>query len=423
MNAYLLSELASELNSSHAWEITETRTEGWEFYFIRHRLDQHRAKEVTHTTLKVYRRSEDGQFLGSASCEIQEAAGQEDVRAAVRMLSEQAALVRNPVYQLREPRPVTASAAEDLEIQAMAGAFIRAMQNLPEDESADINSYEIFVRIHTRHFMNSNGIDLTETVPDSMIEVVVNARENGHEIELYRNYTSGTCDPETLQQELTDTLRCGRDRLHTVPTPPLGRTDLVLSTSAAVDVYDYFISRMSAGMKYQRISDWEIGQTVTESPLTITALRTLPNSSGNHAFDAEGAPIRDLTILDHGRAAAYYGSKQFSDYLGLTDTFSPQNFRADGGEASEESLRAGNCLEVVEFSDFQVDPMTGDIAGEIRLGYLHSDDKITIVSGGSVSGNMRESKLSFSAALKQYDTCLIPAVTRLSDIHVTGIES
>ena len=419
MTPYLLSELAS----CDAWEITETRTEGWEFYFIRHQLDQHRVREVTHTDLTVYTKSSDGKSLGSASCEIQETASEDEVRSAVSMLKSQASLVRNSFFELRTPMEIQADNASLPDIQTMAGDFIRTMQTVKETEDADINSYEIFVNLRTRHYMNSSGIDLTETFPDSMIEVIVNAREGEHEIELYRNYTSGTCDPETLRRELEDTLRFGRDRLHTVPTPALEKTDLVLSTSAALEVYNYFISRMNVSMKYQRISDWEIGQTVTGSPLTITALRTLNNSSGNHAFDREGAPVRDLDIIRDGKACAYFGSKQFSDYLGLTGTFTPGNFRAEGGTADEDELRSGDCLEVVEFSDFQIDPMTGDIAGEIRLGYLHRGGSVQIVSGGSVSGSMLESGLSFSSALRQYDTRLIPSLTRLSGIHVTGFEA
>ena len=37
-----------------AWEISEVRTRGWEFYFIRHALDQNRVKDVAHITVKVY---------------------------------------------------------------------------------------------------------------------------------------------------------------------------------------------------------------------------------------------------------------------------------------------------------------------------------------------------------------------------------
>ena len=77
---------------------------------------------------------------------------------------------------------------------------------------------------------------------------------------------------------------------------------------------------------------------------------------------------------------------------------------------------------MVEFSDFQTDAITGDIAGEIRLGYLHQGGKVTPVSGGSVSGNVREllSGFRFSKETRQYDSLLIPAVTRIQGVTVTG---
>ena len=420
MTPYLLPCLAE--CGADAWEVTESRTEGWEFYFIRHALDQHRVRHVTHTTVKLYKKSEDGTLLGSASSEIHESASEQETRDLLSRLLFQASLVRNPVYALHEPQPVEPLSLPIPDISDMARDFIETMKEIPETAAENINSYEIFVNLSTRRFMNSNGIDLTETVPDSMIEVVVNARNEDHEIELYRSYTSGTCDRENLKKDLSDTLRFGRDRLHTVPTPPVSSAPVILSTSAAVDVYGYFIDRMNAAMKYRRLSDWEIGQKVTESGLTLEAVRSLPNSSENHAFDSEGAPVRDLLLIENGTASAFWGSQQYAGYLGLKDAFIAQNFKISGGTASADALRTGTYLEVVEFSDFQVDSMTGDIAGEIRLAYFHDGDTTTIVSGGSVSGSMRETALSFSKETRQYDTHLIPMVTRLENMHITGIE-
>ena len=89
-----------------------------------------------------------------------------------------------------------------------------------------------------------------------------------------------------------------------------------------------------------------------------------------------------------------------------------------------EALRSGDFLEVVEFSDFNVDSITGDIAGEIRLGYLHQGGKVIPVSGGSVSGSVPEliSGFRFSAESRQYNNFLIPAVTRIQGVTVTGAE-
>jgi PmbA protein len=117
-----------------------------------------------------------------------------------------------------------------------------------------------------------------------------------------------------------------------------------------------------------------------------------------------------------------WGNRQFSQYLGLTDSFIASNFVIEGGKSSAEEIRRGDYLEIVEFSDFQVDAVTGDIAGEIRLGYLHRGNETVSVSGGSVSGNMSEliPKMAFSAESRQYDCMRIPAVTRLNGATVTG---
>ena len=68
--------------------------------------------------------------------------------------------------------------------------------------------------------------------------------------------------------------------------------------------------------------------------------------------------------------------------------------------------------------------MSGSIAGEIRLGYLHRNGETRIVSGGSVSGQMAEviPTMEFSSETEQYDTCVIPRVTRLKGLKITGVE-
>jgi PmbA protein len=260
-----------------------------------------------------------------------------------------------------------------------------------------------------------------------MAEVVINARNDAHEIELYRMFTSGTCDREAVKKEIQDLMRFGKDRLNSGKTPNLGRYDAVFSTFAAAQLYEYFISRMSANMKYQKLSDWETGKPIADfrgDRITLKALRHLDNSSANCAFDAEGAPIRDLTLIEAGVPAAWYGSRQFSWYLGLKDSFIPQNFSAEGGTSTAEELRTGNFLEVVEFSDFQVDPVSGNIAGEIRLGYLHTEQGTEIVSGGSVSGTMADliPDMRCSIEQKQYNNCRIPSVTRLHGVTVSGAQ-
>ena len=421
-----LEQLLSILKSSgaDAWEVADINERGWEFYFIRHRLDQHRTKAVDSFSVKVYKKLEDGRFLGSASAQIAPDASEEEMRKTVEGLCRDASYVRNPFYTLNKPAEAETAETAPLDMKAVCGDFLRAMRSLPETETEDLNSYEIFVSEIRRRFLNSEGVDVTSVYPSSMVEAVVNARKDGHEIELYRLLKSGTCDREQLTKELAETLAYGRDRLATEPTPALGKTDVVFSTDPARELYSYFVARLDTGMVYRGMSDWKIGDTVGPENLTIRAVKTLPNSSWNTPYDTEGAPIRDLTLIDGGKAAAYWGRRQFSQYMKLDSSFDVYNFAVSGGTENEAELRTGDYLEVVEFSDFQVDEITGDIAGEIRLAYLHQGGKVTPVSGGSVSGSMPElaKTMRFSKESRQYNCHLIPSVTRLQGVTITGAE-
>ena len=416
-------------SGADGWAVRDEVRTGWEFYFIRHRLDQNRVRDTEHITLTVYKAFEEEgkKFLGSASAELAPTATEAEAEKLIRSLLFEAGLIRTPAYALNPPRGEPA-AMQQPDVKAIAGDFLRAMRSVEEDESADINSYEIFTDSVCRRLVTSTGIDVTDVYPSSMAEVVVNARDEKREIELYRMYRSGSCDAAGLKANVAETLRFGRDKLRAEKTPALGRCDVVFSTDDALQLYGYYIDRMSAGMIYQGISDCEIGKRVAEDQggdaLSVRAVRTLANSSHNGAFDAEGAPVRDMTLISGGVAEHFYGSQMFSQYVGLKDSFIPGNFVVEGGESSAAELRTGRYLEIVEFSDFQVSPMNGDIAGEIRLGYLHDGESVTVVEGGSVSGTMRElgGAMRFSKEQKQYNNYLIPAVTRLYGVSITGAE-
>ena len=410
-----------------AWEITDVKIHGWEFYFIGHRLDQNRAKDVEHITIKVYKQSADGQFLGSASAEVPPTANDEEMRKTVSDLVYQASLVRNKTYSLCPARPYEKIFSETVPIADDAEAFIRAMSSINETDTEDLNSYEIFVNRNTRRLITSEGIDITEEYPSAVLDIVVNARKDDREIELYRLYDLGTCDPELVKSDVEALLHFGRDRLDAGKTPALGTTAVVLSTDAALEVYRYYLDNLDAGFIIRGMSSFEKGRPVAEHKsgdrITIRSVREMPGSPSNFACDAEGAPVRDEVLIEEGTVRGFTGNRMFSQYMGLEDSFILTNWSVSGGTETAESIRSGEFLEIVEFSDFQVDSLTGDIFGEIRLAYYHDGQgQVMPVSGGSVSGSMHDNlgSMRMTKNVRRYANAEIPLATRLEKVTVTG---
>jgi|GEM_PF-186331 len=449
-------KLAALLRKSRAdgWEITDTRTTGREFYFIRHKLDQHRFREVRTTAITLYRAFGDGAYLGSASAVLPPTAGEEEAVRLISQLENEALFAKSPFYHLPKPDGKTGAAgvqaaaadgqagaadgktdAPDGKADGPVGAagkpdeaqiaedYIRVMASLPESAEADINSYEIFADSVEEHFLNSEGIDHVQYFPHSLLEAVVNARSGAHEIELYRLIEAGACDSDGIRAQLEAALRAGQDRLSAVPTPSLSNCPVLFPALCAGPLYEYLIRRVNAAAIYQGLSDWKVGSE-GGGCVTVRSVRELPGSPANRFYDEEGLPVLERVLIDRGRPVSYWGSARFCSCLGMKEHSLAGNFICEGDGCDEALLRSDTYLEAAEFSDFQCDPVTGDIAGELRLGYLHENGQVRPVTGGSVSGSMAGSlsTMRCSAELTLTGCRKIPALTRLENMAVTGAE-
>ena len=408
------------------WQITDKKIRGWEFYFIRHRLDQNRAKDIEKISIKVFKKIDGGESLGFAVADVAPTASDEEIKKTVEDLIFQASLVKNKPFKLVQPKAFEPLTSEVSPVREEAGRFINAMNSVPETATEDLNSYEIFTNVVERRVVNSEGVDVTERYNDSMLDVVINARNDEREIELYRLWDLGACDGEAVKRDVCEVLRFGKDRLSAVPTPQFEDIPVILSTQDAVQVYGYFVDNLETSAVVRGMSPLKLGQPICEDvtgdKLTINALRCLEKSPQNISCDEEGSPIRDMSLIKDHVPQNYFGYRMFSQYLGLEDSFDVSNWAVTGGSRSAKELRSGRYLELVEFSAFEVDEDTGDIFGEIRLGYYCDGEKITPVTGGSVSGNILDNlaDMRFSSETRQFSNVVIPSVTRLSHVTIAG---
>ena len=413
-------------SEADAWEIREEKTYGFEFYFIIHKLDQNRAKKVVHTHVTVYK-NVDGR-LGRATAEFAPTGDERTWQKQLDQLLEQARYTLSEPYELVTKEEVKDFVPKECKVNLseLSKSFMHTLCELDETETHDVNSYEIFTSEVTSRYINSNGVDLVQTLPSSFLETILDARDKNHEIELYRSYTSGGCDPDYLKADLNKALQEGEDRLRASGAPKLGTGRVLFTTKDAVAIYDFFKNCLMASRIYAQVSPFHLNEPITMAEtgdkLNILTHRVLPDSSKNRQFDKDGCLIRDAVLMKENVPVRFAGSRQYSQYLHLEDSFIPGCFEVNGGSAEAWELREEDYLEPVEFSDFQVD-LSGNMFGEIRLAYYHHDGITEPVSGGSVSGNVMQLLGGFhmSKEQKQYDNALLPAVTSIDGVTITGV--
>ena len=169
------------------FKIVNVKTKANEFFFIKHRLDMNRFKEVEHTFLTVYRQLDDGKFLGSTTREIHPNTSDEQLQKLIQEMNYGAGFVKNPYYQLAKPQGADKQVFVPIDPLKVASDIIDTIQSVKTTDQENINSYEVFVNEKVIKIINSEGIDVEYETIDSQAEIIVNAKMQDSEIEIYRN--------------------------------------------------------------------------------------------------------------------------------------------------------------------------------------------------------------------------------------------
>jgi predicted Zn-dependent protease len=82
----------------------------------------------------------------------------------------------------------------------------------------------------------------------------------------------------------------------------------------------------------------------------------------------------------------------------------------------------GPVYEIVAFSSFNPDPVTGDFVSEVKLGYRHDARGVTPIKGGSLSGNLFDAlaDVRFSRETYTDGTYHGPAALRCAQLTLAG---
>ena len=220
------------------------------------------------------------------------------------------------------------------------------------------------------------------------------------DVEQYQEFAYDDLDTEALTRQVEEALARVRDRANATEAPEKGNYKLLLSGKELRQLMDFYMRRSSSGMIYPGYSNYKMGMNVQGDEVRGEKLNLTLHASA--PYSSEGIPMKDLELLKEGELKAIPGNARFAYYLGVEPTGNYSAVKLDNGTKAFEEMKQDAYLYVVSFSDFSMDSFSGYFGGEIRLAYLSDGEKVTPVTGGSVSGNLLELQKDMTFSTERY---------------------
>src|SRR3954452_4371364 len=360
----------------------------------------------------------------------------DDIDAAIDAATLMAGLVQNQPYALPTPSPLPDLPLADPKIQADAEATLdELLARLRAAAAAQphvlLTAAELYAEEQTTHLLNSRGIDATQTGTTIDMEWVLLCREAERAAESFVELRRRRVDDIDIVAEVTAGARQAADLLRAAAPPDYRGAVVLCGATLATFLNGGVLQTLaSAATKFGKLSRWEIGEPVFRGPaagdpLTVFATRRLPFGVRAGRFDDEGQPAQRVELIRDGRLCAFTANQRYADYLGIAATGDFGDIELPAGATPEATLRAEPYVEVVAFSWFTPNEITGDFSSEIRLGYLVEGDRRTPFRGGALVGNVIEALANarWSAETGFYGDYQGPRVARFGSLVVAGGET
>ncbi len=382
------------------WTLVEAKNEGAELYFVKKQLDTRRAKDTTVYHVTVFR-NEDGK-TGQNTIKLLASYSDEKMARDIRDAYTAAGFAMNPGYGLPEPvkAPLVKKEGQlfELPLAEIAGRMAKAAFARDTRKDSFINSLEVFANRGTLRVVTSRGTDVSWETASVNGEFVVQVKEP-EDVEMFFLFEYDSLAEEALAVKTEEALTFVKDRAVAKKIVPTGTYDVLISGENAAEFMNYYGARSSSMMIYSHYSQWEIGKDVSgggTDPLDITLRATEP-------FSLEGIPMKDRPLLEKGVLRTIHGGQRFAEYLAIEPTGAYEKSSCENaGTASFEDFRKKPVIWPVMFSSFDVDIMSGDFGGEVRLGYWSDGEKTVPVTGFSISGNLIDAQKTMETTTERY---------------------
>lgn len=436
----MLDKITSQLNARKdlaGWTVRHIVNNGAQVYLVPSGIEAERQVGDEKYRIDVLRntKSADGSpAMGSGPATLLPGG---DIGAAIEEAALVASLVSNPPYGMPEPKALPEVPLVDRLIKEDAASVcadtMKQIQQTAQFDDVRLTSAECFAETETVHVLNSRGIDAQQEATNLEIEFVLQSRQGDLNSEMIGVKTRRRASDLDLAAEISSRARYTRDLLDP-DSPPNWQGAVVLRRDALATFLSGdqlaigVIGNLASGdTKYAKVSTWEIGRPIFRGevkgdPFTFWGNRTIPFGNQSDVFDAEGIPAQRVEIVQDNILKTFACSQKYADYLNIPATGYIGNIEVAAGHNPAKDLLAEPYVEVVMFSWFHPDAISGDFASEIRLGYLVENGKAKPFKGGQLIGNVIDglAYVRWSGETGFYGKYLGPHTARFNNFKVAA---
>lgn len=459
LNTQTLAAALAATPGAHAWEVEVLGDQQAQLYVIGDAVESRRtvvnqSSHVTIFNLHAPHAAPGGgqngaqpasQAMGRAELALlpEDAANPDRLAARLADGVTMASLTDNPPYPLPRPSEYAfpmPQLVDPVVLRDAEGALDRARVQLEVAVAAQPNvslsSAEFFATRRERSFRNSQGVRGSYQETEVFLDLVLIATDRGNSAEMHAELKRRRLEDLQIAGTVAAYATFARHSLYAT-TPPTARGPVILSGEALANFFsplrfagNPMLMQTSAQAAYQHLNRVNVGDFISgEEPrgdrLNLTSDPLRPYGVRSYRFDADGLPATAVALVENGVLQQQWADARYATYLGVTPTGQVGNLAVGRGSASLEALRAlagAPVYEIVAFSAFSPDPVSGDFTAEIRLGYRHDTTGVRPIKGGALTGNVFTAlqDVRFSAAAFTDGVYYGPAAARFGDLSVAG---
>lgn len=403
-----------------------------ELFLIKDKLDMNRGKTVNSYTLSVYREFEEKgeKYKGVASVVLAPTLAENEIKEKIAQAAFSAKFVKNKWYPMSKPtneKPVTVKTDIDAETMGNQLSDVAKAILKPKSQHAKVNSAEIFLTRSKIHILNSEGVDLSYDTGTHNLEVITDCKGTTEDVEVYGDASYSTLSTAAVQQLVESQLQETESRSVAQKAKRIEKIPVILRNSAVPSFFNFFIRQANGNLVFAQSSKAIVGknfqgENVKGDKLTITLKPFIENSPFSMPFDLDGIVLHDLPLYENGVVKNIACDIKMAEYLGLPVTGSFQNAVVAAGSKSYEQMCREPYVEILRFSDFLCDSVTGDFGGEFRLAKYFDGKQMHVINNGAISANIFtvQKEMYFSKETMQRKWYLGPKAILIPGLEISG---